>query len=44
MIYAEVEIVVASNQKALVDKTLVVSNLELITVTSNVNVFYFTLV
>ncbi len=44
MIYAEVEILVASNQRALVDKTLLVSNLESITVTSDVNMLYFTLV
>jgi hypothetical protein len=41
---AEVEIPVASNQRPVIYKTLVSSNLESITVTSNVDVFYFTLV
>jgi hypothetical protein len=45
IIYAEVEILVVSNWRPIVDKkNLVASNLELITVTSDVNVFYFTLV
>jgi hypothetical protein len=35
---------VASNLGLILDKTLVASNLELITVTSDVNMFYFTLV
>ncbi len=43
-IYTEVEIPVASNQRPVVEKTLIVSNLESIEVTSNVDVFYFTLV
>jgi hypothetical protein len=42
-IYAEVEIPVASNLGPVSDKTLVASNLRLILVTSNVDVFYFTL-
>ncbi len=40
-IYAEFEIPVASNQRPLVDKTLVASDLMLITVSSDV--LYFTL-
>jgi len=43
LIYAEVEIPVALNLRPLVGKTLVASNLVLITVSSNVDVFYFTL-
>ncbi len=42
--YAEVELPVASNRRPVVDKTLVASNLESITVTSDVGVCYFTLV
>jgi len=42
-IYAEVEIPVASNLRPLVDKTIVASNLESITVSSDVDMFYFTL-
>jgi len=42
LIYAEVEIPVASNLRSLVDKTLV-DNLELIKVSSDVGMFYFTL-
>ena len=41
--YAEVEIPVASNLRPIVDKILVASNLESITVSSDVNMFYFTL-
>jgi len=44
LIYAEVEIPVASNRSPVADKTLVASNLESITVTSDVDMFYFTLV
>jgi len=40
-IYSEVEILVASNWRPLVDKTLVVSNLKLITVSSNGDMFLF---
>ncbi len=43
LIYAEVEIPVALNLRPLVGKTLVASNLVSITVSSNVDVFYFTL-
>jgi len=42
-IYAEVEIRVASNWRPEVDQTLAASYLWSITVTSNVEVFYFTL-
>ncbi len=41
--YAEVEISVASNQRPVSDKTLVASNLDSITVSSEVDMFYFTL-
>ncbi len=41
-IYAEVEIPMASDRSLLVDKTLVAINLELITVSSDIDVFYFT--
>ncbi len=43
IMYAEVEIPVASNMRLVVDKTLLASNLESITVSSDVDVFYFTL-
>jgi len=43
IIYAEVEIPVASNLRLVVDKTFLASNLESITVSSDVDVFYFTL-
>jgi len=43
-IYAEVEIPMASNRRPVVDKILVASNLESITVSCDVEVFYFTLV
>ncbi len=42
-INAEVEILTASNLRPLVDKTLVSSNLRSITVSSDVDVYYFTL-
>ncbi len=42
--YAEVEIPVASNLRPLCDKTLVTFNLVSITVSSDVDVYYFTLV
>jgi hypothetical protein len=41
--YAEVEILVASNWRPLVYKILIASNLMLITVSSNVDLFYFIL-
>ncbi len=43
LIHAEAEILVASNWRPVVDKTLVASNLESIMVISDVDVFYFTL-
>jgi hypothetical protein len=39
--YAEVEILVASNRRPVVDKTLIASNLESITVSSNIGVLLF---
>ncbi len=43
-IFSEVEIPLASNWRPVGDETLVASNLGSVTVTSVVNVFYFTLV
>jgi len=43
-IYAEVEIPVASHLRPVVGKTLEASNLESIMVSSDINVFCFTLV
>jgi len=40
-IYAEVEIPMASNLRPLNNKTLIASNLWSITMSSNVDVFYF---
>jgi len=44
IMHAEVEIPVASNLRQVSDKTLVASNLWLVLVSSDVDVFYFTLV
>ncbi len=43
VIYAEVEIPVASERRPLVDKTLVACNLESIMMSGDIDVFYFTL-